>query len=320
MDKKKIVVIGGGNGSAVLLQSLRPFSECTKIDAVVCMTDDGGSSGRLRKDLKVLPPGDVLRAVLALSPYDQKMLRQIFYSNRFQHLSALTGHNLGNLFLALGSHSGQDFILATRALEQSLQAVGHVHPNTVQLADLSVELTNGASVVGESKIDHPEYDRALKIKRIWIEPQVSANTEALEVIKSADILMLAPGSLYGSVIAALLPSGINEAIKESAAKLWHFSARGFRANAETGPETLSGAVFELEKYLPRNLDLIVYNSAILTEEQKHFYAQEKWGVYEMDVANLAGRRCLRFDFEAKEGGYSAEKLSVKIGEILNNEV
>ncbi len=316
MTKKKVVVIGGGNGSAVVLQALQSFSDRFDLSAVISVSDSGGSSGRLRRDLGVLPPGDVLRAVLALSPYDQKMLRQIFYSNRFQNLSALTGHNLGNLFLALGSHGGQDFLLATRALEQSVAAVGHVYPVALEQTHLIAELTNDQRVEGEATIDQPTYDRSLKIKRVWLEPAVPAAADALTVIREADYLILAPGSLYGSLISTLLPVGVRESIAANPAPLWYFSARGFRADAETGPECLSGAVTTLEAYLPRGVDLVIYNSAELTAVQKQYYERERWGVFDNDAQNLPGRDVRGLDFELSSGGYSAEKLAAIIVKVF----
>ncbi len=310
-------MIGGGNGSSVVLQALQPLAADFQISAVICMTDSGGSSGRLRRDLKVLPPGDVLRAVLALSPYDQELLRTIFYRTRFDNLSALTGHNLGNLFLALGSHSGQDFLVATRALEQSVAAVGHVYPATLELAELVAELDDGQQIVGEGNIDHPEYDRSIKIQKVWLEPAVAAAPEAVRAIKQADGIILAPGSLYGSLIAALLPTGITEAIGKSKARLYYISARGFRADAETGPETLSETVKVLEAYLPRPVDLIVYNSADLTPLQRQKYTAECWGIMDNDLDKLGDRQVSGYDFEADSGGHSAEKLSPIMAALLH---
>ena len=125
MSKKKIAVIGGGNGSAIVLGGLKNYADKFDISAVISMSDSGGSSGRLRKELKTLPPGDIMRAVLSLSSkYDFSMLRKIFYSPRFKGLGKkLEGHNLGNLFLVLTAKYSGDFLKALKKAKSVLLAL-----------------------------------------------------------------------------------------------------------------------------------------------------------------------------------------------------
>src|SRR3990167_11517090 len=141
--KKKIVVIGGGNGSAVCLEGLKNYTNIFDISAVISISDSGGSSGKLRKEFNTLPPGDIMRAVLSLSKYDYQTLRRIFYQPRFQGLDKLDGHNLGNLFLTLAGQYSGSFLRALEALSQSVEAQGRVYPVTLESSHLAAELQNG---------------------------------------------------------------------------------------------------------------------------------------------------------------------------------
>src|SRR3989339_860667 len=135
MSKKKVVVIGGGNGSAISIVALKQNLDLFDISAVISMSDSGDSSGRLREEFNTLPPGDIMRAVLALSKYDYPLLKQIFFRNRFSGAGKLDGHNLGNLALILGEKYDGDFMSAIRALEQNLpRLVDHAVYNNVVLS------------------------------------------------------------------------------------------------------------------------------------------------------------------------------------------
>src|SRR3989338_10367595 len=178
ITKKRVVAIGGGNGSAIALEALKQHRDIFDISAVISMSDSGGSSGRLRQEFNTLPPGDILRAILSLSLSDYPVLRKIFYSNRFSGAGKLAEHNLGNLFLTLAGKYAGDFMSAVRALEQSVEAVGHVYPATLDQTDLCVELENGQIIKTEAAIDMPNYDRSLKIKKAWLEPAWQIYSEA----------------------------------------------------------------------------------------------------------------------------------------------
>ncbi|MBI5221324.1 MAG: YvcK family protein [Candidatus Magasanikbacteria bacterium] len=267
--KKKVVVIGGGNGSAVSLVALKQNVDKFDIAGIVAMSDSGGSSGRLRQEFGVLPPGDIMRAVLALSKYEYPLLKKIFYTNRFDSTDKLNKHNLGNIFLTLATKYSGGLIAAVRALERSVETQGKIYPVTLDSTDLVAELTNGKKVFSEAKIDEPKYDRRLKIKKVFLEPKVKAYTEAVKIIKSADYILLSPGSLYTSVVATLLPVGMQAAIQNSKAKIVFAVGNAYRTDSETGPEDVAGAVQELQQYLPRKIDLVLHNNHKLTAtEQK----------------------------------------------------
>lgn len=308
-NKTKIVVIGGGNGSAVCLEGLKKYAAKLDISSVVSMSDSGGSSGRLRKELGTLPPGDIMRAILSLSKYDYKSLRRIFYTPRFKNVGKLDSHNLGNLFLVLTSKYCDNFIYALEALAQSVEARGKVYPVTMENVDLAAELSDGTIIKTEAFIDEPKYNRGLKIKKVWLEPDCRAYEKAAEAIGNADCVILAPGSLYTSLIATLLPAGVKEAInKNKKAKLIYVSGSVYRLDGETGPERISDAISQLEKYLPRGLDLVIYNKHKLTAGQKEMYKEKKWGILEFDRENLKNN-VKSFDYESKEDGLDPGKLA-----------
>lgn len=206
----KIVVIGGGTGLSVLLKGLKDYT--SNITAIVSVADDGGSSGRLRDQLGMLPPGDVRNCMVALA--DKEALMEKMLNYRFKHGDELSGHNLGNLFLAAMSDMYGNFEEAVRQMSKVLAIRGKVIPSTLEQVILKAELIDGTIIKGESSISGAKQ----QIKNITIEPQFAAPLdEALEAIGEADAIILGPGSLYTSVIPNLLVSGISDAIKDSKA-------------------------------------------------------------------------------------------------------
>ncbi len=312
MLKKNIVVIGGGNGGAISVAALKQNAELFNISAVVGMTDSGGSSGKLRTEYEMLPPGDIMRVVLAMSCFDYPILKNIFYSQRFSGLGELDTHNLGNLFLFFVWQKTGNFIKAVRALEQSVGAVGQAFPNILEQAHLVAELTGGQIIKTEAAIDKPAYDRSLQIKKVWLEPKVEAYSEAIKTIAAADQIILGPGSLYTSIIATILPKGIKQAIAENKkARLIYVIGNACHTDGETGPKDVAGVVKALDSYLPRPLDLIIYNESKLTAPQKKKYTRKGWTLLQ-DNGNLLGKRLLRANYELNAGGV----CPIKLGRIL----
>ncbi len=306
---QNVVVIGGGNGSAICLEALKPHVDKINISAIVSMSDSGGSSGKLRKELGTLPPGDIMRAILSLSIYDYQSLRKIFYQPRFKQTGKLNSHNLGNLFLTLSGEFAGSFVHATEALSQSVQAQGTVYPVTLENTDLVAELENGKIIRTEEFIDTPKYNRGWKIKKVWLEPNCLAYPRAIQAIRNANTIIIGSGSLYTSLIATLLPVGIKEAIERSKAKIIYLAGSAYRLNGETGPEKLSEMVVQLEKYLPRPVDLVIHNSHKLNPKQKKIYTEKEWGVFAFDKESLKNRKIISVDFEKDEGGLDPKKLS-----------
>lgn len=211
----KIVAIGGGTGLNTLLSGLKHYT--TNITAIVTVADDGGSSGRLREELGMIPPGDIRNCIAALADED-KLITELF-QYRFKSGQNLEGHSFGNLFLtALKEVMGGDFVKATQAASLILRSRGIVLPSSPEPMKIIAELTDGTIIEGESKI--PEAKS--KIKRIHAEPKhPKAQKEAIEAILSADLIILGPGSLYTSIIPNLLvPDITNAIVKSNAHKLY----------------------------------------------------------------------------------------------------
>ncbi len=212
---KNVVVVGGGTGVFTVLSGLRnhPYN----LKAIVSMADNGGSTGQLREEFGVLPPGDIRRALIALSHTDNKILSQLF-NYRFDE-GTLKGHSMGNLLLTALERITGSFESAVKEAVKILNVKGEVIPVTLQSTQLCAELENGKIVRGETNIDIPKHDGSLKIKRIFLDPVVSANEEALEVIRTADVIILGPGDVYTSIMPNLSVKGITDAIKKSKAKV-----------------------------------------------------------------------------------------------------
>lgn len=310
------MVLGGGNGSAVSLVALKQNVTKFDIAGIVAMSDSGGSSGRLRQEFGVLPPGDIMRAVLALSKYNYPLLKKIFYTNRFASKDKLDKHNLGNIFLTLATQYSGGLIESVRALEQSVEAQGKIYPATLDSSDLVAELTSGQKVFSEAKIDEPEYDRSLKIKKVFLEPKVKAYSEAAKAIQSAGYIILSSGSLYTSVVATLLPIGIQAAIKNSKAKIIFVAGNAYRTDSETGPEDVAGTVKALQEYLPRKIDWVLHNNHKLTLAERKKYQEKKWGVLFDNAKELKDYKVISFDYEREGGGLCSIKLGKKLKEVL----
>lgn len=314
--KIKIVVIGGGNGSAVCLEGLKNYTDTIELSAVISMSDSGGSSGKLRRELNTLPPGDIMRAILSLSKYDYQSLRKIFYKPRFQNVGKLDSHNLGNLFLTLAGQFGGSFLYALDALSQSVETKGTVYPVTLDNIDLIAELQDGTVIRTEEFIDNPEYNRGLKIKKVWLEPHCEAYNLAAEAIKNANVIVLSPGSLYTSIIATLLPNGIKQAIDQSKAKIVYVAGNAYRLDGETGPEKLSEMVEHLERYLPRPIDMVIHNNFKARKKLINFYKERKWGIFRFDKQYLANTPVKSLDLEAAGGGLDPKKVAATLMKVI----
>lgn len=207
----KVVVIGGGTGLSVLLRGLK--EKPVDITAIVTVGDDGGSSGRLRTDMHIPPPGDVRNVLLALA--DVEPLLDSLLQHRFVNGKELAGHNLGNLLIAAMTEITGDFVAGIKALSRVLAVRGTVLPSATQSIVLSAKLEDGSIVVGESQI--PKARK--RIEQVMIDPvDVAPVPEAVEALMEADVIVIGPGSLYTSILPNLLVSGISSAIRASKAK------------------------------------------------------------------------------------------------------
>lgn len=211
--RKKIVVIGGGTGSFVVLSGLKDYD--VDLSAIVSMADDGGSTGILRDELGVLPPGDIRQCLVALSESSKSVLDLFNY--RFDK-GTLNGHNVGNIFLTALEKTTGSFSEAVREAEKILSIKGRVIPVTLDDVNLFVRTMKGRYIEGENKIDQTNLIKT-GIKEIGLSPSAKINPEARKEILSADLIVIASGSLYTSLIPNFLVRGVPETIKKSKSKV-----------------------------------------------------------------------------------------------------
>ncbi|MBQ9764300.1 MAG: YvcK family protein [Phascolarctobacterium sp.] len=262
-----ITVIGGGTGLSTLLRGMKYITNnCT---AVVTSADDGGSSGRLRKELGIIPPGDLRNCLTALADREPLMERIMQY--RFEGDSPLAGHCFGNLFIAAMAQAEGDMEEGLKATSQILKVRGNVVPSTLEDIQLQAEMSDGTIVSGESKI--PEARKRIR-KMMMLPADAPATKGAIEAIKKADVLIFGPGSLYTSVIPNLLIDGIREAIIEADA------IKIYVCNVMTQPgETDGYGAYEhvkaLVDHVGKNfLDYVIVNDEKITAEQlKQYFAE-----------------------------------------------
>ncbi|MDP1846076.1 MAG: YvcK family protein [Candidatus Moranbacteria bacterium] len=214
MKKKNIVTIGGGTGSFVLLSGLKKYP--VNIAAIISMSDDGGSTGRLRDELGVLPPGDVRQCLVALSESSEEMRNLMNY--RFEN-GGLEGHSFGNILLSALEKINGSFSRGVEEASRILSVTGEVIPVTEDDAKLCMELKNGKKLKGEHNITNNLSIEKIGVKKYCIFPKVKANPKAIEKIKRADVVIIGPGNHYSSVLPNLLVGGIPEAVLNSRAKV-----------------------------------------------------------------------------------------------------
>ncbi len=206
----KVVVIGGGTGLSTILHGLK--EQTSNITAIVTVADDGGSSGRLREQFGILPPGDIRNCLVALA--DAEPLMRELFQFRFGSESELSGHSFGNLFITAMCKVTGDFEKAIKESSKVLAIRGRVIPSTFEKVKLVAEYQNGQTTVGETKI----VKQNAPIKRVYLDPaNCKASKESFDAIADSDIIVLGPGSLYTSVIPNLLVEGIAEKIAQSKA-------------------------------------------------------------------------------------------------------
>lgn len=281
------------------------------------MSDSGGSTGRLRAEFGCLPPGDILRNILALSKYEFETVREIFYKTRFAETGKLSAHNVGNIFLTLATEYTGDFMSSVHALGQALQIVGQVIPSTLAPNDLVVELDSGEIIKGETAIDCPQYDRARTITKAWLEPEAVAHPEAIAAIAQADYIILSGGDIYSSLIAAILPTGIQNAIAQSSAPVVYISNRYFHPEGETVSHIVSEIILILEKYISRLIDIVVADSTPISEKEIAAAEVKNWGIKKLDPENIRAMLITK-PFDVESVGIDSEKLGKILYEIIES--
>ncbi|MDA7025573.1 YvcK family protein [Bacillus sp. CLL-7-23] len=277
--QKKIAIFGGGTGLSVLLRGLKHHS--VDITAVVTVADDGGSSGRLRNELKIPPPGDVRNVLAALS--DVEPLVENLFQHRFNKGGDLIGHSLGNLMLAAMTNITGDFFHAVTEMSKVLNVRGKVLPAANTSVVLHAEMDDGQIISGESVI--PSYGR--RIKRVFLTPEkIEPLPETIDVIRKADLIILGPGSLYTSILPNLLVPKIREEILNASAK------KVYICNVMTQPgETLYYSAADHVEALNQHMgapfiDTILVNNEEIPDDIRARYAQELAQPVQFNIESL----------------------------------
>ncbi len=284
-DTLRVVAIGGGTGLSALLQGLKesvrsadPGDPAVDITAVVTVTDDGGSSGRLRRDFDVAPPGDIRNCMVALSE-DEALLSRLF-QYRFQSGRGLEGHSFGNLFLTALTHITGEFPEAVKQSSKALAIMGSIYPSTAANIQLEAELAGGKIVRGETRISRSRR----RIERVRLHPaRCRPLPETLDAIEKADLITLGPGSLFTSVIPNLLVSGISKAIQRSRAVKAYFVNLMWQPG-ETIDFKASDHIRAIQKHARAKLiDYAVVNTSTISPAALRRYAKENVRPVENDV-------------------------------------
>lgn len=281
-----LVALGGGTGLSTLLSGLKCLVGkqdsdeiwLSNLAAIVTVSDDGGSSGRLRDELQMLPPGDIRNCMIALSE-DSTLLARLF-RHRFRGQGELGGHSFGNLFLAALTEVTGDFTEAVRLSSEVLASKGHIYPATISDVRLAAELEDGTVVRGETQISA---SRAA-IRRLRLEPeQCLPLPEVLKAIRAADIITVGPGSLYTSILPNLLVARVSQAIGESSATKI-FICNLMTQPGETDNYSAKQHLETVREYAPEiRFDFIVVNDKRITPEQSERYALE--GAHQIGLAD-----------------------------------
>jgi len=279
----RVVAIGGGTGLSTLLKGLKRFvlipteiieGKSTSpmirdLCAVVTVSDDGGSSGRLRKELNMLPPGDIRNCIVALSE-DEALLSKLF-RHRFDKGSGLEGHSFGNLFLAALTSLTSDFSEAVRLSSEILLTRGHIYPATTSNIELEALMEDGTRVRGETKITASKG----RIRELFlVPPDVGPMPQTLEAIANADLITIGPGSLFTSLIPNLLVRGISQALVESKATKVYICNLMTQANESLGL-TAADHIRALTRHAQGPIfDYALINRTPASDELKAKYATE----------------------------------------------
>jgi uncharacterized cofD-like protein len=292
----RIVALGGGTGLSTLLRGLKQHS--SNITAIVTVTDDGGSSGRLVQELGIIPPGDLRNCLVALA--DAEKLMTDLFQYRFKQTSgSLSGHSIGNLLIAaLVDQAGGNMEEALQRASEVLAIRGRVIPSTMQMVRLRALMENGLEICGETAIA----DSRLRVRRVFLDPADSPpQEEALQAIGEADLICVGPGSVYTSVIPNLLVPGIAEAIRDADAK------KAYICNVMTQPgESDAFTAAEHVVAIQANVEARVFDYVVLNTGAPSASAIEKYRDSNQFLVEADADRIRTMGFRVVTGNFMSE--------------
>ncbi|WP_239616447.1 gluconeogenesis factor YvcK family protein [Cohnella mopanensis] len=280
--KPRIVVIGGGTGLSVMLRGLK--QKPLDITAIVTVADDGGSSGILREELQIPPPGDIRNVLTALADTEPLLAEVLKY--RFQNGTGLAGHSLGNLILAAMTDITGDFVTGITELSRIFAVRGRVLPAANQAIVLKAEMEDGSIVVGESTIPKS----GLAIRKVFLEPaDVEALPEAVQALRDADAILIGPGSLYTSILPNLIVPKLAEAIIQSdAVKL--FVCNVMTQPGETDNYSVSDHLTAIHSHIGHHIfDYVIVNDGEIPPQVQSLYAEKGSTAVHLDLEEVTKR-------------------------------
>lgn len=261
---KKITVIGGGTGTFVVLSGLKQYP--LDLGVIVTMMDSGGSTGRLRDQLGVLPPGDLRQCLVALS--EAPVLWRKLFLYRFES-GDFEGHNFGNLFLSALEKVSSDYDEVLQTVSFVLKTKGQVLPVTYDKAHLAVKYQNGKTIIGENNIEE-NIEENSPIVKAFLDIEAAPNPNAIARLKESDTIIVGPGDLYTSIVPVLLVKGVKEAIQSAKAKIIYVMNLMTKIG-QTNNFTAYDHLEKLTEYLGRKPDIIIFNSAPVPESITEWY-------------------------------------------------
>ncbi|UOQ45860.1 YvcK family protein [Halobacillus salinarum] len=277
----RVVVIGGGTGMPVLLRGLKYFP--IELSAIVTVADDGGSSGRLRKELEIPAPGDIRNVIAALSEAEPMLLD--LFQHRFTNGNGLTGHSMGNLLLAAMASMTGDFYHGIKEISRVLNVKGHIYPIANHSMSLHAEMEDGTIVTGESSI--PMQNK--RIKRVFVSPApINPLPEAIQAVKDADLIVIAPGSLYTSILPNIIIPEIGQALRETKAKVTYV-CNVMTQEGETAGYTAADHVQALFDHIGKGcIHSVIVHNAPIDQSVRKVYAEENAEPVVYDMERIKG--------------------------------
>lgn len=324
----RVVAIGGGTGLSTLLKGLKKYVgsqsvqnehplRIAELSAVVTVSDDGGSSGRLRKDFNMLPPGDVRNCIVALSE-DEALLSKLF-QHRFEKGGDLSGHSFGNLFLAALTNLTGDFAEAVRLSSEILATRGHIFPSTTADVELEAIMQDGTNVRGETRITA---SKGRIEELVLVPPDPPPLPQTLEAIARADLITIGPGSLFTSLIPNLLVHGMSDAIRGSSAIKVYICNLMTQANESLG-RSAADHIRALNDHAGGPIfDFALINRAQVSDDLKAKYALEGASqiVADLDAIEAMGVCPVLGDYLFEDGvaRHDTDRLAQDLLELMVN--
>lgn len=319
---KKIVCFAGGSVvPKIILEPLKNLG--FDMVGITSMVDDGGSTGALRREFNILPPGDIRRHLLALSEAEEwkKKLWEFRFAKNIELSPYHSGHNFANIFMGGLEHILGSFEKALDVAHKFLKVKGKALPATLDQVQLIAKLENGDKVNGEDEIDAgKKHNRNVKIKKIYLNPSGKAYPKAIAEIKKADFLILGPGDFYSSIIPCFLPKGIKKAVSTSKAKKI-FICPLMTKKGETSGFTIREFCEKTEKYIGAPLDFVIYNNFYPSRKRVEKYKKQTEFLGKLLIAedNLDGKKFIGANLILAKGEikHDKEKLIKLLRKILN---